>query len=180
MRTNFRGSVLAPALLLACAAAPIVGCGNPGNSEPSFRLNGQNQDPDDYRVVGTENEEGKKDKQQNIQGRDYIVNALEAMFGTPDRPYVFPESGLDLAKIFMASGPVGGLPQSEIDEQIMQFRQVELAERGKLPKLETDAKAAEAELTKQQEPAKPIQTRLAAAKKASRRSELTAPRELTA
>jgi hypothetical protein len=166
MRTNFRGSVLAATLLVACGAAPIVGCGNPGSSEPSFRLNGQNQDPYDYRLVGTEDEAAKKEKEQNIQGRDYIVNALEAMFGTPDRPYVFPESGLDLAKIFMASGPVGGLPQSEIDEQIMQFRQVELAERGKLPKLEADAKAADAEFAKQQEPTKPIQTRLTAAKKA--------------
>ncbi len=39
--------------------------------------------------------------------RQEIANALTALFGTPDQPYVVPESGLDLAKIKLAAGPVG-------------------------------------------------------------------------
>lgn len=35
-----------------------------------------------------------------------IANALDAMFGTPDEPFVLPESGLDIKKIRMAAGPV--------------------------------------------------------------------------
>ncbi|MCH8923163.1 MAG: c-type cytochrome [Planctomycetes bacterium] len=35
-----------------------------------------------------------------------IANALDAMFGTPDEPFVLAESGLDIAKIQMAAGPV--------------------------------------------------------------------------
>ncbi len=33
-----------------------------------------------------------------------VANALTAAFGTPDDPYVFPESGLDLKKVLLASG----------------------------------------------------------------------------
>jgi len=166
MRTNFRGSLLATTLLIAGGASGVVGCGNPGSSEPSFRLNLQNQDPDEYRQLGNEDEAVKKDKELNIEGRKYVVDALEAMFGTPDRPYVFPESGLDLAKIFQASGPVGGLPQSEIDAQVMKFRQTELELRPKVKPLQDAVAAADKELAARQEPAKPIQARLTAAKKA--------------
>jgi mono/diheme cytochrome c family protein len=35
-----------------------------------------------------------------------IANILDAMFGTPDDPYVLPETGLDPALIKMAAGPV--------------------------------------------------------------------------
>lgn len=35
-----------------------------------------------------------------------IANVLEAAFGTPDNPYVYPELGLDLQKIKLAAGPV--------------------------------------------------------------------------
>ncbi len=35
-----------------------------------------------------------------------IANILDAMFGTPDEPFVLPETGLDLAKLQMAAGPV--------------------------------------------------------------------------
>lgn len=35
-----------------------------------------------------------------------LANILDAMFGTPDEPYVLPDSGLDLAKLQMAAGPV--------------------------------------------------------------------------
>jgi mono/diheme cytochrome c family protein len=166
MRTNFHGSLLVATLLVGCGAAAVVGCGKPGNSQPSFRLDAQNQDPDDYRLVGGEDEAAKKDKEKNIAGRKYVAEALEAMFGTPDRPYVFLESGLDLAKIFMASGPVGGLPQSEVEAQLLEFRKVEFELRPQIAPLEATAKAAEAELIKQQEPAKPTQAALAKARTA--------------
>jgi mono/diheme cytochrome c family protein len=166
MRTNLRGSLPATILLVGCAASVVVGCGNPGNSEPSFRLNLQNQDPDEYREVGGEDEAVKKDKQLNIEGRKYVVDALEAMFGTPDRPYVFPESGLDLAKIFQASGPVGGMPEAERDAQVLKLRQKELELRPKIKPLQDAVAAADKELVARQEPAKPVQARLTAAKKA--------------
>jgi|GEM_PF-523732 len=166
MRTNFRSSVLAATMLVGCAALGVVGCGKPGNSEPSFRLNGQNQDPDDYRLVGTEDEAGRNIKEFNSRSREYVIDALEAMFGTPDRPYVFPESGLDLAKVFQAAGPVGGLPQSEINKQVMAFREAELKERAKIEDLTKATKAAETELAKQQTTAKPDLDRLTAAKTA--------------
>src|SRR5882724_8731777 len=37
-----------------------------------------------------------------------IADILEAMFGTPDDPFVLPETGLNLRKIKMAAGPVHG------------------------------------------------------------------------
>ncbi len=36
---------------------------------------------------------------------NHMTTALVAAFGTPDKPYVLPESGLDLHKIEIASGP---------------------------------------------------------------------------
>jgi mono/diheme cytochrome c family protein len=35
-----------------------------------------------------------------------IANTLGAMFGTPDEPFVMPETGLDMRKLKMAAGPV--------------------------------------------------------------------------
>jgi hypothetical protein len=35
-----------------------------------------------------------------------VATILEAMFGTPDQPFVLPEAGLDLAKLQLAAGPV--------------------------------------------------------------------------
>jgi mono/diheme cytochrome c family protein len=37
-----------------------------------------------------------------------IALALAAMYGTPDEPFVLPETGLDLVKIQLAAGPVYG------------------------------------------------------------------------
>ena len=99
-------------LALVCS-----GC-NPGNSPASFRLNSQNDNLDNYREVGDETETEKKDKAFNIEGRQYVADALEAMFGTPDRPFVFRESGLDLRKLRTASGPVDGLPPSVRDADL--------------------------------------------------------------
>jgi len=40
-----------------------------------------------------------------------IANILDAMYGTPDEPYLPPDSGLDLAKVKIAAGPVRGYTQ---------------------------------------------------------------------
>ncbi|HEX4130271.1 MAG TPA: cytochrome c [Pirellulales bacterium] len=77
----------------------VAGCGK--NTSPRFHLNMQGKNPADFAP-------GVKDNEQRIKGRQDIATALYAMFGTPDDPYVFPESGLDLAKVQMAAGPAGG------------------------------------------------------------------------
>ncbi len=46
------------------------------------------------------------DKDLTDQHIEQIGNILQALFGTPDDPYVLPETGLDLQKITMAAGPV--------------------------------------------------------------------------
>lgn len=109
--SNFRRNIFS-LLALSCAAA-VIGCAEPGNFEPHYRLNSQGQDRGEFRVSGSEDEEQKTQKEFNINSRQYLADALEAMFGTPDHPYVFKETGLDLKKIRMASGPAGGLPQAE-------------------------------------------------------------------
>ena len=40
------------------------------------------------------------------QQQQQIADILTAMFGTPDEPFVLPQTGLDLEKITLASGPV--------------------------------------------------------------------------
>lgn len=40
------------------------------------------------------------------QQQQQIADILTAMFGTPDAPFVLPQTGLDLEKITLASGPV--------------------------------------------------------------------------
>ena len=47
-------------------------------------------------------EEGQGLSEQQQQ----IADILTAMFGTPDEPFVLPQTGLDLEKITLASGPV--------------------------------------------------------------------------
>lgn len=39
------------------------------------------------------------------QHQQAIADILDAMFGTPDEPFVLPETGLDLRKLKMAAGP---------------------------------------------------------------------------
>ncbi len=78
-------------LSLSLVLGLLTGC---GQSPPAkFVLNFQGKKSEDFR--------GKPAVQQ-------ISNALFALFGTPDEPYVFPESGLDLHKIRIAAGPTGG------------------------------------------------------------------------
>jgi mono/diheme cytochrome c family protein len=77
-----------PSLLLVLAAVVAAGCGR--TPPASFRANlveatKQRLTPDQERQVAT---------------------ILEAMFGTPDQPFVLPEAGLDLAKLQLAAGPV--------------------------------------------------------------------------
>jgi mono/diheme cytochrome c family protein len=39
--------------------------------------------------------------------QERIASVLVAMFGTPDQPFVLPETGLDITKLRRAAGPVG-------------------------------------------------------------------------
>ncbi|MEX0678996.1 MAG: c-type cytochrome [Pirellulales bacterium] len=66
----------------------VSGCGPSG--PPQFHLN----------MVAIAEMQIPPDQQQQI------ANVLDAMFGTPDEPFVLPESGLDIKKIQMAAGPV--------------------------------------------------------------------------
>ncbi|MCL6501546.1 MAG: cytochrome c [Pirellulales bacterium] len=50
-------------------------------------------------------EEVLKLKRDKIKKLKILNTALVALFGTPDEPYVFPESGLDIKKIRLAAGP---------------------------------------------------------------------------
>jgi mono/diheme cytochrome c family protein len=76
------------ALVLAWCSATVVlsGCGTA--EAPRFRLN----------MEGRERSEIPEEQQKAL------VNALTAMFGTPDEPYVFPETGLDVKKLQLAAG----------------------------------------------------------------------------
>lgn len=74
--------------LLACAGA--VGCTK--SEAARFTLNREGKDL------------GELDETQR-QALGHVSTALVAAFGTPDQPYVFPEAGLDLHKIEIASGP---------------------------------------------------------------------------
>lgn len=79
--------------LLAALIALAAGCDQ--YSAPQFRLNMEGRD------------RAKLRKDYGTEAEQNVANALVALFGTPDDPYVPPESGLDLAKIKHAAGPVG-------------------------------------------------------------------------
>ncbi len=74
--------------LVALFAALITGCSE--SSPPPFRLN----------------MELAVEKQIVPAHRQQIANVLDAMFGTPDKPFAMPETGLDQRKLQMAAGPV--------------------------------------------------------------------------
>jgi mono/diheme cytochrome c family protein len=80
------------ALLLAACIAPLVGCGT--SPPPRFHSN---------LVQMAANNISLKHQRQ-------IADILDAMFGTPDEPFVLPETGLDLQKIQMAAGPAWSDP----------------------------------------------------------------------
>ncbi len=159
--------------LLGFAAPLVVGCSKPGNSSPSFQLNTQNEDPNRYKLVGTPEELQVKET-LNIPGRQYIADALVAMFGTPDRPYVFRESGLDLKKIRLASGPVGGLPpevqKEELDALVKRYG----ALKEGLAKFEAAAKESAAKAAPAEAAVKAAEPKLAAAKTAKNAAEIAA------
>jgi hypothetical protein len=75
-------------MIVGLAAAVLVGCGAP--PQPPFRL-------DMSKIVAN---------QIIPKHQQAIADILVAMFGTPDEPYALPETGLDLRKLKMASGPV--------------------------------------------------------------------------
>lgn len=105
MNMLFDSKRWAGVVLLALAAC-VTGCGE--GPAPHFRLNMQGKDPNDFKITGDESKDDLEDKKARIKGRQDIANALYAMFGTPDDPFVFAESGLDLDKIRLAAGPTGG------------------------------------------------------------------------
>jgi mono/diheme cytochrome c family protein len=78
---------------IACVAATITGCGK--SEPPPFRL-------DMTSVVS---------KQISRDHQLAIANILEAMFGTPDKPFAVSATGLDQRKLAMAAGPVWSTEQ---------------------------------------------------------------------
>ncbi len=76
--------------LVGClaTAAVLVGCDTP--SAPQFRLNMVQMLSDDTPTPP--------------EYQQQIADVLEAMFGTPDNPFVLPETGLDARKLKMAAG----------------------------------------------------------------------------
>ncbi len=67
----------------------IAGCVEAESEPPPFRL--------DMMQVSA--------NQLVPQHQEAIANIMDAMFGTPDEPFVLPETGLDLRKLKMAAGP---------------------------------------------------------------------------
>lgn len=77
-------------LLWGTCCAALIGAGCSQSSPVEFRLN----------VMELES------KEMPPEGAQKVADALVALFGTPDEPFVFPESGLDLRKLQFAAGPV--------------------------------------------------------------------------
>ena len=75
------------------AILPLLGCGR--SNDARFHAN---------LLQMVANNVSEKHQQQ-------IADILEAMYGTPDDPYVLPETGLDLQKLRIAAGPVKGYTQ---------------------------------------------------------------------
>ncbi len=77
------GAVVLGGLLLSF----FPGCG--GSPPATFRLNMEGRSPDQF----------------SAEQKQLVVDILTAAFGTPDDPYIFPETGLDLEKLRIAAGP---------------------------------------------------------------------------
>ncbi|MGD9723678.1 MAG: cytochrome c [Pirellulales bacterium] len=73
---------------LAIGLALLCGCGQ--SISPPFKLN----------MVDIARAQTPESQQQ------VIADVLTAMFGTPDEPFVLPDTGLDLEKLKIAAGPV--------------------------------------------------------------------------
>jgi hypothetical protein len=77
--------------LFACVLVvlpALVGCGK--TPPPQFDLN----------MVAIADAQIPPEQQQTL------ANVLEALYGTPDEPFVLPETGLDMRRIRTAAGPV--------------------------------------------------------------------------
>ncbi len=88
MMNKNRRTCWLPCLAVAALVSALAGCG--GMEPPRFYPN----------FLKMQTNEILPAQQQEI------ALALTAMFGTPDDPFVLPESKLDLVKIRMAAGPV--------------------------------------------------------------------------
>jgi mono/diheme cytochrome c family protein len=86
MKLIFRRNSMAAALALLCCGM-LTGC---GQSKAEFHLD---------MIEAAKNNVSPQQQQQ-------IADILTAMFGTPDEPFVLPQTGLDIEKIRLASGPV--------------------------------------------------------------------------
>lgn len=86
-------STAAGAVMLLLFA--MAGCAE--SNHPQFVLNMEGRNLGE--LTTPEARQAERTREQTI------VNLLTAAFGTPDDPYVFPESGLDLQKIKRAAGP---------------------------------------------------------------------------
>jgi mono/diheme cytochrome c family protein len=82
-------------LLAALPVMALVGCSE--SNPPEFTLNLEGRSIHELKTPEEQLAERKREQT--------ITNLLTAAFGTPDEPYVFPESGLDLQKIKRAAGP---------------------------------------------------------------------------
>jgi mono/diheme cytochrome c family protein len=85
---RMRQNVLAAIWLVASVAVVSAGCGP--TSPASFRLN----------LVESARQRLEPRQEQQV------ATILAAMFGTPDDPVALPETGLDVAKLRLAAGPV--------------------------------------------------------------------------
>lgn len=171
MRNNSFGiarSTRAGLGLWLAAVALLAGCEKPGNSDPAFRLNDEGIDPSTYTVVSTDDEDKKK---QKTEKREYLASALEAMFGTPDRPFVFRETGLDLKKIWRASGPAGGMRPDAAAKQRDSLQATRTQRRKTLEDQQKTAQEQDIATAKPQADLKAAQTKLAAAEKAKNADE---------
>ena len=92
-------------MALAAATVLFVGCGKAPVAR--FELNLQGRDPAEFYPAEAPDEAAAKQAERRDQVIAAISTALTALFGTPDDPYVFPESGLDLKKLQLAAGPYG-------------------------------------------------------------------------
>ena len=124
------------ALLALAAMMAIAGGCSTQVDPPQFRMNMQDilqeavesHSPDEFRVVGNEEESDKEDKLANIAKLETLTTLTVAAFGEPNEPYLLPEvrwnaeekKGLDFKKITMAAGPTGG---DDAKKQLGLFRQ---------------------------------------------------------
>ena len=85
-------------MLAAAVAIALVGCSR--TAPPQFLVNLEGK-PESAVYPRTEEDRAK---------RQQLIDGLTALFGTPDDPHLFPEAAtaLDIKKIKLASGPVGG------------------------------------------------------------------------